>query len=1055
MAELKYLVDINLLQNQLIFPKIHSLGTAPSSPSPVEGQLYFDSSAGDKALHVYNGSAWVRLAGQTAAQTVDTIATGDFIAFSDESETGDINNKLTIDNLFKTAPKLVSTAAIANGDFMLFLDGGATGEMKKEAVADIATLFAGAGMTATDSVLNVIGTTGAITVSADAITLPAALTVVNTITNTGLKFGRDTHNLMDFGTDNVIKFTVGTNQAITFKPSGEIEATKFDGALEGNADTATALAATGNIAATGDVVWNVDFSGPNVTAAAAIGTGVIINSDVNASAAIVQTKINTAVDLGGDITFGSEPDDTVNFTGHVSSSFASTGSFGLVETPYGVNFTGDNHSDQGAKIFYTNASSEDKIIFQVGTRNLLEVHNPYTGTTGEVVVNEDSLDVDFRVESNGNDHMIYSDGNNNRVGIGKNNPTQVLDVNGNALATSFIAGSTVISDDSIVMTPSTGDTFTIASGVNGSTTLTTVDTAAAAANLTITVDGQFRVSSTGIDIAANGTISSAVWNGTKIADAYLSDNTAHLDTTQTFTGAKTFTGVLALTGTGQITGVDTVSNSTDAVNKAYVDALDLDDVSVPNLKTALVAGFGSNAVTIGDANDVVTIGNDLTVTGDLLVSGDTVTVNTANLLVEDPLIGLASGNGANTVDIGIWGKYTATGAKYTGLFRDASDSNMWKLFATTGNSHETPGTTTTINTTSGFTYANLTLATLTGNVTGDLTGTADKVTVTDSSAGTAFPVVFHDESDSLLDDTGAFEFTPESGVLDVPIVRAHTSLVPNADDGATIGSANLNFSDIFLADGAVLNFGDDQDVKLTHVHNTGLLLNSTMAIQFNDASQYIKGSSATELEIGATNQINLESTLIDINGNVEISGTATTTGIHTFTEIPSLPVNSIDTAEIAASAVETAKIDDAAVTTAKINDAAVTTAKINDDAVTLAKMQNITQGSIIVGGGSAAPTHLALGTDGYVLTSDGTDVTWAEATGATYKATLTQNVGGSLTEWELTHNLNTKDVMVQLYDISTNDTVYAQVVRNHVNKITVTFNAAPGNNDIRVLVTKI
>ena len=44
----------------------------------------------------------------------------------------------------------------------------------------------------------------------------------------------------------------------------------------------------------------------------------------------------------------------------------------------------------------------------------------------------------------------------------------------------------------------------------------------------------FRVSSTGIDIAANGTISSAVWNGTKIADAYLSDNTAHLTGAQTF-----------------------------------------------------------------------------------------------------------------------------------------------------------------------------------------------------------------------------------------------------------------------------------------------------------------------------------------------------------------------------------------------------------------------------------------------------------------------------------------------------------------------------------------
>jgi hypothetical protein len=54
---------------------------------------------------------------------------------------------------------------------------------------------------------------------------------------------------------------------------------------------------------------------------------------------------------------------------------------------------------------------------------------------------------------------------------------------------------------------------------------------------------------------------------------------------------------------------------------------------------------------------------------------------------------------------------------------------MWKLFATTGNSHETPGTGTTINTTSGFTYANLTVAALTGDVTGDVTGNADTATV--------------------------------------------------------------------------------------------------------------------------------------------------------------------------------------------------------------------------------------------------------------------------------------------------------------------------------------
>ena len=46
-------------------------------------------------------------------------------------------------------------AAIANGDYMLFLDGGATGTPKKEALHDIATLFSGTGLTATNSVIAV------------------------------------------------------------------------------------------------------------------------------------------------------------------------------------------------------------------------------------------------------------------------------------------------------------------------------------------------------------------------------------------------------------------------------------------------------------------------------------------------------------------------------------------------------------------------------------------------------------------------------------------------------------------------------------------------------------------------------------------------------------------------------------------------------------------------------------------------------------------------------------------------------------------------------------
>jgi hypothetical protein len=51
---------------------------------------------------------------------------------------------------------------------------------------------------------------------------------------------------------------------------------------------------------------------------------------------------------------------------------------------------------------------------------------------------------------------------------------------------------------------------------------------------------------------------------------------------------------------------------------------------------------------------------------------------------------------------------------------------------------------------------------------------------------------------------------------------------------------------------------------------------------FNDASQFIQGSSATVLSIGATDEIDLTATAIDINGTVDISGTLTQGGASQF-----------------------------------------------------------------------------------------------------------------------------------------------------------------------------
>jgi len=54
----------------------------------------------------------------------------------------------------------------------------------------------------------------------------------------------------------------------------------------------------------------------------------------------------------------------------------------------------------------------------------------------------------------------------------------------------------------------------------------------------------------------------------------------------------------------------------------------------------------------------------------------------------------------------------------------------------------------------------------------------------------------------------------------------------------------------------------------------------------------------------------------------------------------------------------------------------------------------------------------------------------------------------------VTHSLNTKDVIIQLYDITTNETVYADVDRISITQATITFATTP-TNSIRVLVQKI
>ena len=92
------------------------------------------------------------------------------------------------------------------------------------------------------------------------------------------------------------------------------------------------------------------------------------------------------------------------------------------------------------------------------------------------------------------------------------------------------------------------------------------------------------------------------------------------------------------------------------------------------------------------------------------------------------------------------------------------------------------------------------------------------------------------------------------------------SVLPSSVDGAGLGSASAEFSDVFLADGGVINLGNNQDVTLTHIKDTGLKINSANQLQFGDSGTQISQSADGVLDLVSDDEVEINGTTIDMNG---------------------------------------------------------------------------------------------------------------------------------------------------------------------------------------------
>ena len=279
-----------------------------------------------------------------------------------------------------------------------------------------------------------------------------------------------------------------------------------------------------------------------------------------------------------------------------------------------------------------------------------------------------------------------------------------------------------------------------------------------------------------------------------------------LQTGETDIAASDKLGVINFQAPDEATGTDAI------LVAAGIEAVSEGDFSASSNATKLSFLTGSS----GAATEKMSIssGGNVDVTGNMTVGG--------NLDVT----GTVSFSENNVTDVGIMSLDTLRGDADTDTSISFSNDNTM-VFATGGS------TALTLDGSQNTTLAG-TLTAVTSIGIGSAVLTEAEMEMLDGiTAGTAAAnkAVVLDGSKNIatIGTIGSGNIT-SSGTIQGTTITATTAFVPDASDGAALGTSSLEFSDLFLADGAVINFGADQDINITHVADTGLTTNADFTV---------------------------------------------------------------------------------------------------------------------------------------------------------------------------------------------------------------------------------
>ena len=767
----------------------------------------------------------------------------------------------------------LTEAAIADGDYIVFNDATDSNAPKKEALADVATLFAGTGLSASSSVLSVdasqtqitsVGTIGTGTWQGTAI----ADSYISSASTWNSKQAGDA------GLTSISGLTTAADKMIYTTGSDTYAVTDLTATARTLLDDASTSAMRTTLGlGTSATLDSVDEDNMASNSATLVPTQQSVKAYVDSVAEGLDVKDSAKVATTANITLANtQTIDGVSLSAgdRVLVKDQSTGS------QNGVYVVVDGGSWTRATDFDSNTEVTDGTFFFVeqGTVNadsgwVLTTNNPITVGTTALVFSQFSGAGQITAGTG-----LSKSGNTLSVDAAQTQITSVGTIGtgtwqGTAIADSYISSASTWNAKQAALTFGKSDTNALkleedvttndillagSSNVKGRTY------AELKSDLTLSNVENTAVSTWAgtTNITTLGTIGTGVWNGTAVADSYISS----ASTWNAKQAALTFG--IANTNAVKIDDADAADNdyakltASGIEGKSYAEVKT--DLSLNNVEnTALSSWAGtSNITTTG------TIGTGTWEATDVAIAHGGTGSSTASGARTN--LGLGTAAVLNSVDEDDMNSDSAT-------LLPTQQSVKAYVDANSGGS--VSGAQTAIT---SITNANLVVGRDADNDIDFATdneiifraGGADQIKLTD---GALVPIT---DNDIDLGASGA-EF--KSLYLDGSLIADYIS-----NSGNLINSGYINNTGYLwqTSDTAIMYWGANYEVRLTHVHNTGLQLYLANQLLFRDNDINIGSPADGDLDINADAEIELNSTLIDINGAVDISGTTTLNDDVTF-----------------------------------------------------------------------------------------------------------------------------------------------------------------------------